>query len=381
MKKGGSMKHATKMCIVLVCLVAFSMSFALSNDGKMPAKRTATDGQATQYRPATRQNDVLFVEDGAGYTAAVTPDWVWDSVLTQTVGAGNFGWFGPTVDPNENGPDLATMQTYTLVIWHNYDDWESNPTLTTTDRTNIGDYLSGGGKVWLISQDGLYTGVPYPWMDTYFHLSGANEDYVDAYTMNVQGLDEISGFSMLTTSDYVWNPFWADELIPDASVGCHAVLEDTDSNKVVGIFYPGFGEWQSAFWTVDCRDTTFSDYWPTVIGIATGMLNAFGIPVGIEEAEAQIPTGKLLLNVSPTLLVRASTISFNVPSNNHVALKIYDRLGQHVITLIDESKNAGQYSVDWHRKDSDGADVPNGVYFVRLTCGETSYTKNLVVVR
>lgn len=79
--------------------------------------------------------------------------------------------------------------------------------------------------------------------------------------------------------------------------------------------------------------------------------------------------------------MRTTTISFSVPTATHIALKIYNRMGQHVTTLMDDSKNAGSHSVNWNRTDANGAEVSNGVYFVRLTCGEISVTKNIVVVR
>jgi hypothetical protein len=49
----------------------------------------------------------------------------------------------------------------------------------------------------------------------------------------------------------------------------------------------------------------------------------------------------------------------------HVA--IYNLLGQHVRTLVDEHKNIGRYTVRWNGKDSKGANVAAGIYFVRLT--------------
>jgi hypothetical protein len=383
MIKGGSMKHATKMCIALVCLVAFSISFALpatrTAEGKMLAKIKAADGQPTPYRAASRQNDVLFVEDGSGYAPVVSPDWIWDSVLTQTVGAGNFGWFGPTVNATDDGPDLATMQTYTLVIWHTYDHWDAQA-LTANDMANIGNYLSVGGKVWLIGQDALYGGVPYIWMDTYFHLAGANEDYTGGKdTMNIHGLNEINCFSMPSICDYVTNPFWCDELFPDTTWGCHGVIEDADSLKVIGIFYPGIGDWQSAFWTVDVRDTTFTDYWSTVLSIDGGMLTAFGV-IGVEEINTVTPA-RLQLNINPDPFVNTTTISFTVPNATDVSLTIYNRIGQHIATLVNEHKQEGSYSVNWNRKDARGLDVPNGVYFVRLTCGDVASTANIVITK
>jgi len=373
------------MCLVLLCIVMFATAFTLprsrGDDSRMPIQRVASDDQATPYRPALRQNLVLFVEDGSGYAPTVSPDWVWDSLLTDIVGAGNFGYFGPTAAGDSNGPDLVTMQTYDLVIWQTYDHW-TEPVLTTDDQINIGDFLLGGGKFWLISQDALYTGVPYTWMDTYFHLDTAYEDYHDdgQDSMHIHGLEEINCFSMTTMADYVaGSGYWPDELVPDTNWACHGVIEDTDSMKIVGIFYPGFGDWQSAFWTVDIRDTTFSTQYAIAVDIATGMLAAFGI-TGVEENETTTPE-RLQLNISPDPFVTTTTISFAVPNATNVSLTIYNRIGQHVTTLMNEHKQEGTYNVNWNRKDARGLEVPNGVYFVNLTCGDVSSMANVVVAR
>ncbi len=375
------MKHPLKICVLVLCIMFISMAFA--NPHSRVPNRTAKNvisSQPTPYHPPLRQGAVLFVEDGSGYYPPTNPDPVWDSVLTEIYGTGNFGWFGPTTDPLEDGPDLTTMQGYELVIWHTYDQWD-NPNLTANDITNIGDYLSGGGKVWLIGQDLLYADPTiYPWMNTYFHLESAIEDYGSMDTVHVHGLEEIDCYSMLTICDYTVNPFWCDELVPDTTLGCHGVIEDTINNAIIGIFYPGWGEWKSAFWAVDVRDATFTTYWSTVIDIATGMLEAFEV-LGISERPSQKLVQRLQLNITPAPLVSSTTISYYLPTAADVKLQIFNNTGQHMITLVDDYKYAGSYKVTWNGKDARAVNVPNGVYFARLSCGELTVTGNLVVIK
>ena len=153
-------------------------------------------------------------------------------------------------------------------------------------------------------------------------------------------------------------------------------MEDPDSAKIVGIFYPGIGDWQSAFWSIDGRRTEPYDQW---VAIVSGMLTAFGV-IGIEEINTVTPA-KLQLNISPDPFVNTTTISFTVPTATDVSLTIYNRIGQHIATLVNEHKQEGSYNVNWSRKDARGLDVPNGVYFARLTCGDVSSTANVVIAR
>lgn len=226
----------------------------------------------TPYRPGSRQGGVLFVEDlgDLAFGTGVSPDPLWDATLTLHLGAGNYGWFGPTASMTEDGPDLATMQMYDLVIWNTFDCWWTPAALTSNDMTNIENYLSGGGKVWLIGQDLLYTGVPLGWMGTWFHLAGVIQDYAfpDPY-MNVLGYSEISGLTCLFTPDYLSNEFYPDDLTPDGTA--HDVLEDTDSTRTVGIFAD---DNTTAFWAVDGRQPSPQVNWDQM---SYNMLDAFGI--------------------------------------------------------------------------------------------------------
>lgn len=60
---------------------------------------------------------------------------------------------------DEPGPPLGVMQGYGLVIWlTGYDDASTSRmgTLSAPDRQNLGTYLDGGGRLWLISFETLW---------------------------------------------------------------------------------------------------------------------------------------------------------------------------------------------------------------------------------
>ncbi|MBI3766823.1 MAG: T9SS type A sorting domain-containing protein, partial [Ignavibacteriales bacterium] len=57
-----------------------------------------------------------------------------------------------------------------------------------------------------------------------------------------------------------------------------------------------------------------------------------------------------------------TVISFQLPVDGHVTLAVFDVLGREIVNLVDESKNAGNYSVSW-----DASAVASGMYFTRFT--------------
>ena len=64
-----------------------------------------------------------------------------------------------------------------------------------------------------------------------------------------------------------------------------------------------------------------------------------------------------------------------------VSLKIYNILGQEIVTLVDEPKEPGYYAVTWDGRDAVGRDVGSGVYFYRLKAGEITLSRKLVLVK
>jgi hypothetical protein len=56
-----------------------------------------------------------------------------------------------------------------------------------------------------------------------------------------------------------------------------------------------------------------------------------------------------------------SKINFEMPVNGKVNIKIYDVIGREVVTLIDETREADYYTVEF-----DGTNLASGVYFYRI---------------
>ena len=71
-----------------------------------------------------------------------------------------------------------------------------------------------------------------------------------------------------------------------------------------------------------------------------------------------------------------TTISYQLPVTAHVLLKVYDILGNEVVTLINETKSSGSYAVPF-----DGKKLSSGVYFYTLETGEYRSTKRMILMK
>ncbi|MCI0473534.1 MAG: T9SS type A sorting domain-containing protein, partial [Ignavibacteria bacterium] len=71
-----------------------------------------------------------------------------------------------------------------------------------------------------------------------------------------------------------------------------------------------------------------------------------------------------------------TSISFAIPKQGFVSLKIYDIAGREVKTLVNEFKHAGYYSVDFN-----GSSLASGVYFYGIQCGDFVSVKKMVLIK
>ncbi len=78
----------------------------------------------------------------------------------------------------------------------------------------------------------------------------------------------------------------------------------------------------------------------------------------------------------PNPVGRMTEIAYSLPVPREVNLSVYNAAGQLVSTLASGRKEAGFHSARW-----DGSSAPAGVYFYRLSAGEFTQTRSLVVVR
>ena len=98
----------------------------------------------------------------------------------------------------------------------------------------------------------------------------------------------------------------------------------------------------------------------------------------------EIPDQFLLSQNFPNPFNPITTIQYSVVSElslPHVTLKIYNSLGQEIRTLVNELQNPGHYTVTWDGEDALGNSAPSGVYFYRLSVGEFTATKRMVLMK
>ena len=77
----------------------------------------------------------------------------------------------------------------------------------------------------------------------------------------------------------------------------------------------------------------------------------------------------------------ATTIAFSLARRGHVVLAIYDVRGALVRTLVNETRTAGDYRIEWDGRNNAGTSVSSGVYFYRLSASGFRSTKKMVLLK
>jgi hypothetical protein len=95
-----------------------------------------------------------------------------------------------------------------------------------------------------------------------------------------------------------------------------------------------------------------------------------------ESGQTKMITNFSLEQNYPNPFNPSAIIKYSIAKEGYVKLIVYNSLGSKVVTLINEYKPAGNYSVNFN-----AADLPSGIYFYRLEAGEFSEVRKMMLVK
>lgn len=76
-----------------------------------------------------------------------------------------------------------------------------------------------------------------------------------------------------------------------------------------------------------------------------------------------------------------TTISFSLVKPAKTKIEIFNIKGQKVTTLIDDNLDLGKHEIVWNGKNENGKSVASGVFFYKMTSGNHSLTKKMVLTK
>ena len=99
------------------------------------------------------------------------------------------------------------------------------------------------------------------------------------------------------------------------------------------------------------------------------------------EDELTPPVEFALRQNYPNPFNPVTNISFNLPEQENVSLKIYNIKGELVGTLVDEVFPAGEHTVQWEGQNNNHRKVSSGIYFYRIQAGRHSDVRKAVLLK
>lgn len=98
--------------------------------------------------------------------------------------------------------------------------------------------------------------------------------------------------------------------------------------------------------------------------------------VGIQSISTTIPDKINLHQNYPNPFNPSTTITFDIPKNTYVTLKVYDMLGKEIAVLVNQNLTAGRYDYIWEAKG-----LSSGVYLYRLESAGQVFTKKMFLMK
>jgi len=139
----------------------------------------------------------------------------------------------------------------------------------------------------------------------------------------------------------------------------------------IGLYYWVVPDSPSEFCSVKISDaanlatySTNQNYF-SIDGVQTDIQNKNEIPVEYD-----------LLQNYPNPFNPETVIKYLLPISGFVSLKVYNLLGEEIVSLVNEFKSAGSYEVEFN-----GKELPSGVFIYRIQAGSYSASKKLLLVK
>jgi len=102
----------------------------------------------------------------------------------------------------------------------------------------------------------------------------------------------------------------------------------------------------------------------------------FGIGVGVEQDDNLVPEEFSMSQNYPNPFNPSTTIKFSIPEHSNVVIKVYDILGSEVTKLVNETLDAGNYTINF-----DASQFASGMYIYTLTSGNFTTSKKMMLMK
>ncbi|MCL1827266.1 MAG: T9SS type A sorting domain-containing protein, partial [Candidatus Cloacimonetes bacterium] len=133
------------------------------------------------------------------------------------------------------------------------------------------------------------------------------------------------------------------------------------------------------------RDTVLTHFYPEnnkmVIQAGSGVwVYDFDYTVPDIDKDTPVLTTDLF-NCYPNPFNPTTNISFSISKESNVCIDVFNIKGQKVKSLLNEVVKAGKHTIVWDGKDNKDQSVSSGIYLYKMTTGDFSSVKKMVLMK
>ena len=319
------------------------------------------------------------------YTGSLDEVRIWNTALdTSTV----FAWQGQELTSLH--PNISNLQAYYK--------FNENSGSTANDLTAdyLGNYESDGtitGAEWVASDIPNFT-----LYDDEDLQEGGSAPSAPSLTSPSDSLAISLTFENLYTDSVVF--VWESSADPDSDAVMyrakfgHIVYsgetlldtvkhDSTMAETSIVVFYEDFNEdlndlggdnsvlkWNVA--AIAGSDTVLSDNGPRFVLVD-------GTSLSVDEEF--IPTEFALHQNYPNPFNPVTTLNYGLPEQSMVVMTVYDLMGREVTPLVNQVQKAGYHTIRWNGTDQSGQVVSAGLYIYRITAGDYSVARKMILLK
>lgn len=304
--------------------------------------------------------EVLFVDD--------------DSLTVENIYQNDFDYLGYFIDTwhqNTSSISQSELNRYKAIIWST---GSRTSTLNSSEQTLLQNYLSTPGKsLFLTSTNAGQDIGSSSFYNNYLHASYNSTTvtgfFVDGVAGNVIGdMDSLmllggSGSGNNTSLDVVQPLNGAETCFVYRTGALSAGITYEGDYKLV---YFGFA--------LDAASGLMNT--STRAEILAEILDWFEVDVEVEGIVETIPTEFTLRQNFPNPFNPETSLTFALPVNADIQLKVFNASGQQVAVLFDGQASAGSHTVRFN-----GENLSSGIYFAVMQSGDFQSTRKMLLLK
>ena len=213
-----------------------------------------------------------------------------------------------------------------------------------------------------------------PYIGGFVSLAMERDDWganLPRFTSDIRSIEETDGVwdLALYVKDERGPITLSHDLQGDLPPGSHIVLLDVLTREVHDLL-------------ADDRPVTITDYredFPYRLKVVAG--SAGYVDQTTEKILAELPSAFALAQNYPNPFNPATHLRYSLIRPTRVTLKVYNLLGQEVVTLVDGWQDLGHYEVIWDGRDRFGSQAATGIYFAVYMAEGRTFARKMVMMK